>query len=549
MAWHYPLIEDLVDGRWPGLADHTAVDRAVGAAWTTAEGAGKAKLIGLLLHRRQTAGLATLIRHYHELDRPTKDGLASQLGGLHGVLRRMLPTTGPDSAMAVRGGLELIADGIVWARSRPRDSDGPSPSTDKDDPGRAGLLDMVAQTLRHPDPGVRERAGQVYLSLCDPMTADGPEARQASLSPRSARRVVEAVGEAVQRYAVHRHPAVLEAWLGLGRRVLTTAGPTAAALHDPEHPAIGGLRELLQHAGKESDAARQERIIRGLLPALMWPTLAMAAVQGLRSTREAGRLGSALAGGEALLDLPAIRKTLARAGEPTDLLPESLAQSMAAPDSDSFPVNFSEPLPQELETLGLAEPAWAAWVEALPMGDLAKAVRWGRLARGGGPELRLAALRRLAPFLHPSGECDPRVLAEARAAAKHCAITDPDPAIARLAATHLLTGAPSAEAAAGLVGSRHPEVRAQASRALGRQAFARVWKAWPKLDHVSRERAARAALRMDPAARPQLDAALQGPEPERRRARTIAAWLEPSVAPPPAGPGRPAVAVLHGAVA
>ena len=84
--------------------------------------------------------------------------------------------------------------------------------------------------------------------------------------------------------------------------------------------------------------------------------------------------------------------------------------------------------------------------------------------------------------------------------------------------------------AAGLLGSSHEAVRVMAGRRLGgrlgRRAFERVWDAWPRLDDVSRLRAARAALRLDPTARAKLDAALAGDVRDRSRAQSIAAQLE-----------------------
>ena len=615
MPWHYPLIDELLAGRRPVLADHPAVDRAVSVAWASAAPAGRSRLVELLLQRGEVRGevrgsvegLVTLIRVYDQLEEGTRDVPAGQLGRLQRPLRLAWSGAAGAAPEAVIGGLMLIERGIELHESAWRDqaavgagSSGVNRPAGEPAAGHvagdqvrqerlgkmglgegglgeggvgwAGLLGQVAEQLRHREPAVRERAGRVFVRLAEP---------RASVGGGDAQRVTRAVGEAVMRFAVHRHPAVLRAWLALGERALADGGPAVAALQDPEHPAVGPLREMLQggagadpgplaHAGpgndsgsgadaasdqagdaesRSGDEAAAAGMTRGLLPALAWSTLAMAAVQGLRGCCATGRLNQALRGGEALLDLPTVRQVLARAGDPADLLP---AEGVAG-EAEDVTGELEAQIERHVDPAvvggseGQDDAAMAAWIVALPMGDLAKAVRLRRLGRSGDAATRLAALRRLLPLAggrgrgNLSGDAgrgidgghDPRALDQAVAALTDTALSDADPGLARLAATWLLSHPPTAAAAAQrLTASRHEPVRAAAGQRLGARSFDRVWDAWPRLDDQARLRAARAALRLDPTARLRLDAALRGPEPLRQRARHITALLSGPTHPP-----------------
>ena len=493
MAWTYRLTDDLLAGRRPGLADHPAVDRAVASAWATADPEGRGRLIQLLLKRGQTASLVTLIRHYGDLEPATRDDLARQLGQLHRPLRKALAD---GSTPTLLGGLSLILRGLELAEHGVSTPDSTTPATAAEfhadglaaraepsnhvaskggaDLGRAGLLGLVAERLRHADAGVRDAAGGVYLRLAEPGAGgDG----------RSAAAVASAVGEAVQRYAVHRHPAVLRAWLGLGLGVGLGRGKTLAALEDVEHPAVGALRELLQDGGTdEADPVAAARVARGLVPALLCPTLAMAAVRGLRRLVQRGGLEWALIGNTPLLELTAVRRVLSRACEPADLLPSPLRQGQKNTPRRLGGEEPAGPAFASAQAEGGADgsfndPAWVAWLAALPLGTLGRSARWAWLCRHGGPAVRLAAVRALGAASDPA-ERDPRAEVVVRGALRSAAEKDPEPAIARLAAVLLLARAAKEDRRGNrpsALDQRHgPETRAALTAALSGSRHAGV---------------------------------------------------------------------------
>ncbi|MEM7624555.1 MAG: hypothetical protein AAF333_02885 [Planctomycetota bacterium] len=468
MAWNYPLIDRLLVGQDRWLAEHPATERALATAWATAKPAGRRKLIAALLAQSQPAGLLLLIRRLHELDPASRDELVRRLDQLQSPLRRCL--AGPDDSdtVAIGNALTLIAEGAA-----------------------GDLAYLVVAKLRHTAPEVRAAAGACLRLLAQKAPA---------MEPGTAGRLAEAVNDAVARFAHHRHPAVLRAWLALAPRGFAAGGRAVEALQDAEHPAVGPIRELLQDAdGPE--------VRNGLITALAWPTLALAAVAGLRACAAEGQLGPVIAGREHLLDLPAVRRGLSRVGDVAELLPVS-----------------PQPLPREPKATETepACPAWAAWIEALPMPDLDRALRLGRFMASPDPATRLSALRRLLPLADRRRADDPRAVAESATHVQNASENDTDPAIARLAGAWLLARARTEpEGLSAVARSRHASIRTAAGRRLGATAFERMWAAWPRLGDRARLDAARAALRLDPTARTRLESQLRGGGAARQRAVEI----------------------------
>ncbi len=383
MAWHYPILDRITAGRDRWLADHPSVERALGAAWVSADPTGRRRIIAALFERSHPAGLVTLIRHFHVLDAGSRAELCQRVGKLHAPLRQVL--SGKEWA-AVFNALSIIEAA-----------------------GAASLTYLVVEKLRHGEDPIRERAGEVLRNLA---------LHRQILTPPNVGRLAEAVDDAVLRYASHQHPAALHAWLALGPRVMTPASKAVAAMESRGHPAVAPLRSLLT-------AALCVESRRGLVPCLGVPPLTLAAIAGLQACAQRGNLAGALAGHDHLLDLPAIRRGLARAAEPQHLLPPP--QPPASDEQDENHAPAAEP----------SIPAMAAWIDALPLPPLAKVTRLIPLLDDPSAEVRLAVARRLMGLADPQHQGDPRLATEVEQAMLS-RLADPSDALARLAGLWLL---------------------------------------------------------------------------------------------------------------
>ena len=284
MPWNYTILDRLSLGKHPQL-NHPSVELALSAAWASADAGGKQRLVTAMLHRRQTRGLELLIRRLHELGADARAELVRRAEDLDTPLRKCLGDPAGNDPTPPVNALGLIADGAA-----------------------GGLADLATSRLRHAHPQVRTAAGACLRLLA---------LKAPQMPPRSATRLADAVNGAVERFAHHRHPAALRAWLALAPRGLAAGGGVVEALQDPDHPAVGPMRELLQ-------AAEGPEVRRGLIAALSFRTLALAATAGLRVCAAQNQLDPVLKDQEHLLDLPAVRRGLARVGDPTELWPLSL---------------------------------------------------------------------------------------------------------------------------------------------------------------------------------------------------------------------------------
>ena len=360
--------------------------------------------------------------------------------------------------------------------------------------------------------------------------------------------MAETLDQAVVHYGNHLHPGALRAWLAQGPAVFAPDSLALQVCNDPEHPAVPALRDLLKNA--DGPAVR-----RGLIGLLGLPTLALAAVAGLRKVVQDGpaELARTLHGQGHLLDLPGVQRGIARGGVPEGFWPPALTKGRG-PD---------EPHP--------ACDALPAWATALPGSPREVLSRLGPLTATGPVERRLDALRRTMQCARPA---DLPNGARATAPAFRHALqgvlapltADPDPRIAALATACLqqdrFAHRPSApragyrfrapvppdpHAAQGEPTPPRPSVprcRRAAARRVAATAFEPLWHAWSRLPAAQRGRAAAAALRLDPTARERLRSATTAHDGAvRARAGEILDTLPTDSGPPAPLAGR----ILQGA--
>ncbi|MEM9417652.1 MAG: hypothetical protein AAGA25_01185 [Planctomycetota bacterium] len=476
MAWKYPLLDRIAAGQDAWLAGHPSVERAMSVAWDSADPAGRRKIISTLLNRRQAEGMVVLIQRLHELDPGSRAELARGIDRLQKPIRLVL--SGSSASQDPRAQINALL--LIEAA------------------GAGDLTYLVCEKLRSPQPDVREQAQK---------TLRGMVSRSHNMTEADSHRLTQSVNDAVARFGNHKNTAALQAWLGLAPRGLVAGGAAIEALQDAEHPAVGPMRELL--------IAPEHPLVRaGLVACLAIPTLSLAAVQGIRHCFQDRTWGQSIAGREHLLDWSAVRRGLARAGEPEHLLPASWdAQSEEA------------------------VAALSAWITALPISPLNQAIRLGHLTQDDVPlTARFVATRRLIALADTSASdsiasADPRVLAEVRHQLLGRA-NDEDPSISRLAATWLLRRSPQLghdeEVLTALSRCRHETTQALAIRRLASTAFDRLWDAWPRLNDASRLSAARAALKADPLAYRRLESQLKRGGSHRTRALEIVTCVPPT---------------------
>ena len=504
MAWTYPLMTAIsAVARRRGLRGpksatatlngHRALDWALAAAWDTAGPGGRARIIELQLARRTPAAAESLVTQFHGLDPEARTALLGRVDDLYPALRQLLDRSAPavDTPKAARIADAQTSINALWLIEH----------------GNAGTLAYLAvPRLRDPDPAVRDAAAACLVGLADGRhraAATAEDAPDAGPDPYALAAIAESLDRAVVHYASHLNPAAIEAWVAQGPAAFGPESPALAALNDPEHPAVPALRGLLKDASGSA-------IRRGLVPLLGLPTLALAAVAGLRKTAEEGpdALATVLHGQAHLLDLPAVRHGLSRGGVPDSLWPAGLGTGGAQAACDALP----------------------AWAAALPGTAQETLARLGPLTADGPVTRRLDALRRALHLAHPTDAVAAQhtrlpafrhalhaVLAPLRA--------DPDPRLAAPAAAYLLRDRPAAAAPRRSAGHRfnapgppiaptrtdqratQPSVarcRRAASRRVAANAFEPLWHAWSRLPSKQRRRAAAAALRLDPTARQRL---------------------------------------------
>ncbi|MEM1109133.1 MAG: hypothetical protein AAGH99_10655 [Planctomycetota bacterium] len=474
MAWNYPLLDRIAAGGDAWLAEHPSVEMALGMAWESSDPRGRRRIVSTLLSRRQPEGLTVMIEHLHELDSGSRAELARQVSRLQKPLRLVLSGASESTKNQTRAQINALL--LVEAAAA------------------GGLAYLVVEKLRSTDEPIRNQAERCLLGMVK---------RVSEMEAADGERLTQTINEAIAGYARHRSLAVIRAWLGLAPRGLAAGGKAIEALQDTEHAAVAPMRDRLKSADGQSERG-------ALVAALALPTLDLAAVHGLRRCFENGTWGEAIAGHEHLLNLPAVRRGLARAGEPGGLFPASLNGQ-----SDS------------------AIAALPAWICALPISPLEKARRLGLASKNAdersAPLARLNATRELIALTKdkqnlPDYAADPRLDHEVRRQLLP-RLEDSSIAIARLAATHLVPSskndAERNEILTAMSRSKHASIRTMAGRRLRASAFDRLWNVWPQLNDKNRLRAARATLNVDPLAARRLESHLKRGGSHRTRALEI----------------------------
>ncbi len=505
-----------------------AIATALAAALPTAQGQAQRLLVVQLLARQTSAGDAALIEHYQLLTEDLRQDVARHVVAVTGALRLALSRHDPH--------FQGRANALAIIREH----------------GTPDLAYLPAEVLR--DGGIEDHSPaaaalltltqQACASLSPPLTPSPPHPVTPSLFP--------ALQDALTSFPRHRQRAVLLALMHTAPRPMTDL----ADLADPRSPLVTAIRFLLSGAG--------HAVTRSALPAaLLVPTLRQAALAGLARHAATPDFADVYTHGH-LFSHPAIKPALASATQPRKLLPDAAQVAALPPQTQRFTPAWiaSLPLPpaDRARALGQLGPHAANSqtatahhaadpIESRPglilkltpgyppdstHGDDEthtapdsqtgqqtspfKTFREQDARLKASPFTRFSALRQLILLDNaPDAQVSPRTIIATF-------LDDPHPAIATVALRHLLKvawdGLP--RTLARLVNSPHLAVRRLASQRLAPLAFARLWDAWPRMDHDRQLVAGRAMLKIDPDFIAHLADKLALPRrPERLRAITI----------------------------
>ncbi|XAM00513.1 HEAT repeat domain-containing protein [Phycisphaeraceae bacterium D3-23] len=425
----------------PALLGHKSplIDQALSEALRAAHADEVGPLAQAVLQRDRPDRSVGLILRYHELPLALKHTLVERAEDLASAIRRAATRYGKQGA--------TNALTLIERASSTR------------------MAYLVTAMMRHKDPDIRQRAVACLGGLarrCSTGDANSPS----HLDAVSAAFLTEAVEQAVVLFATHEDPAVLEAMAQLLPRPMPEA---RAALSSSEHPAVAACCALTKNA-----ASVQVR--NALLPLVSLGPIRASAVEGLCQANHLGKLEDPMRSGH-LLALPTVHQALRRTHEPQRLWPNARQRGEMPAQAQRF-------LP--------------AFAHALPMDPQDRVLRLAGLARSKHDTTRLATLRALLAIATDPAPTDKYAVDNANDAVATFT-NDPLMPLARTALWHLIrihyTGLP--RILANLVNSKHPQVRAVASRHLAPLGFDRLWQAWPKLDPPRRLSAGRALIKID----------------------------------------------------
>ncbi|MEM6553622.1 MAG: HEAT repeat domain-containing protein [Planctomycetota bacterium] len=484
-------------------ANHSAVDRALAAALPTADPDEARHLARTLLDRKRPPGLLGLVLFFHLLPEDTQHHIIDHAPHLDRALREAAsPPPTPSSAktntkanpvntQSTHGPANALA--IIQAANAP------------------AMAYLVIELIRRGNDDLTTQATACLTSLLQHAQITPNSGPPPHTPPRHTALLLAAVDHALGQSARQPHPSLLDAWARLLPRPMPH---TEAALQQPHTDLALELRARLI-------AGQHPHWLQALLPALRYPALTDAGIDGLQVAAQQHHLNLALQRGH-FLSLRPVQYALTKTAEPTRLLPPDTPDT---PDTHPNPANNHNP----------AERWLPAYLDTLPLPTDERAARLTDLATHDDPAVRLAALRRLIAHLAPP-QLDQPEPAELRDAIARFA-NDPLPAIARTAVHTLLhdhrrrntanaSSESYAELLARLINSPHPDIARRASEALGPIAFDRLWSNWPRLNLRQRLAAGRALLRAHPDPYRPLTKHLASPrKPQRLRALHIIATL------------------------
>lgn len=424
--------------------DDPTVDRAMAAALPTADHLSKQLMGLLLLQRKQPQSLTALILEYHQLPADLQQNLIRHAADLFRPIREaagMPHTQGPANAVTL----------IKQAR-------------------QSRLAYLVAAQLRHGEPALQKQAAACLLELTQYAATDHRQNVLPQIDAHSTTFLLLAIEDALASYGAHHCPGVIEAAAWLWPRTMPNA---MKLLADANHPASRATAELLHRADRPA-------VRRLLLRTLSIECLTRAAYAGLRSCAEHQQLGQVIAQHPMLL-LPSVRNPISRLKNPQTLCPSEQATRAMLPH----------------EQRGLAP-----WLAALTMEPAERIETLASLRTLEDSAARLFALRGLLDVTTELTQhaATPAPLLRAADDAVAGYANDTEPAIARVALRQLIrrhyTDLP--RILAQLVNSPDEQLRNLANRRFASIGFARLWDAWPKLEHTRRRAAGAALLKLDP---------------------------------------------------
>ncbi len=489
---------------------HPVADHVLAAALPTSAPTNQARLARCLLKRSRSAGLTSLLKCFHVLDKELQSSIVrdARQGLLDRAMREALAEADQDDATPLARAREGMTFNAIQLA------------------GRAEVFrlahDLIA-ALRRGSTRQRHAAAELLKTWAtrtgqdtDLPVQNATQPGAFELTPKDRHAIQRAVVEAVALYPQHRRDDVIDAWLMLG---LAVPDGMLYRLRDTGSAALTQVADRLRSPTLDDE---QQAVLPGLTLDLQ--VIQDAALTGLAECVRNQSVSELLKHSH-LLALPRVRKLLRSQHRLRDTLLAEPVPRILARRSAPSPASTTPRLPATCATL----------FEALPLTDVQRVeVIFAHLAQletanpPADPRQRLSWLRalgRCARRLRQSKDAPP--LQAVRDALLHEARGEDVPC-ARLA-SHLLArlGATRRpDVSRHLLQSPHAAVRETAARRLSRSTFTRLWAAWDRMDGPQRFAAGRTLMRMDPRFHDTLRRKLRlGDTPQRLRGLAIVADL------------------------
>ena len=417
-----------------------SVDQALAEALPTADPQAARLASLMLLQRSDTTSRVALVRYLDRLPSDVQAIIIDSASDLYGPLRK-----------AANQKETRCAENLIRIILRAK---------------QGKLAYLIAEQLLHRPEEVRCQAAACLLALTrhtrpSPRGPVGTVRRVSPFDVDAAHYVQAAVEESVRQFAHHKQPDVLTSLALLAARGIRS---TLDLLDDPQHAAVGPLRQLLEQA-------QDCEILRASLVWLRVPSLVDATTRGIAVACDQGRLGEVLDHWHMLRDPRAVRglRRLSSVGSlwPTKRTIERMPAGQAR---------------------GLS-----SWGASVAVSDSQRVEMWASIRHSPVAAARLSALRGAIQWDDDSENPE-----AGNVVAGFC--NDPEVSIARIALRHLFRRRWDGlkHLLPRLVNSKHWEIRQLASARLAADLFVKLWDRWTRMTPRERQDLAAALIKIDP---------------------------------------------------
>ena len=417
--------------------DDVTVDRAMIAALATSKGKQLQGICDSLMKRGRREGLTGLVLNYHTLPSEVQGQMVGMIKKLYTPMR---------------------------VAASQRNSEGPANVLEIIRTSKSMRLSyLIGEQLRHGTDATRDLAAYSLVELARTVREQLIEKvgeESGGLELKHVPYLERVIDESVVLYDSHLQPGVLVAMCGMMPRRLNEA---MHVLGVSSHTATSPMKSLM----RQSD---DKEVRSALLMLMQIDGLGRAGLDGIRGSIGTGRFGDCLTNWH-MLKLNAVRNKVEHIKHTKGLW-----------------TGWSEDESREQVQLGEVQ-----WLDSLPIGSTKKADLLSELAGHDNRLVRLIGIRSLLKLanLDPNDAVDDAIAGF---------VDDKEVSIARIAVWHLIRCKYKGLAVrlAGLVNSKHEQIREIAGKHLGPLGFQRLWENWDSMGKKRKLAAGRALIKISP---------------------------------------------------